>query len=95
MEWKQRREKEVEGRERNVPQGVNRLMGDMFARLGVRVHYSLEADNDDTLVSHAFGMGKSQTRSGWGQSQTRSGWGEQGRQEKRRRRPARRKRKFG
>ncbi len=52
--WRLRREKEVRKRTRKVPQAVNRLFGDMFTRLGVRVHYSHEADNDDTIVAHAF-----------------------------------------
>jgi hypothetical protein len=51
--WSQRREKEVRTGKRDVPQGVNRLFGDMFTKLGVKVHYSFEEDNDDTLVSYA------------------------------------------
>jgi hypothetical protein len=52
--WFSRREKEVKNRTRMVPQGVNRLLGDMFAHVGVPVHCSHDADNDDTIVAHAF-----------------------------------------
>jgi len=51
--WRSRREKEVRKGERMVPQGALRLVGDMFTRCGIEVHYSVEADNDDTIASHA------------------------------------------
>ncbi|KAL6057025.1 RNase NYN domain-containing protein [Balamuthia mandrillaris] len=52
--WRKRREKEIRMGTRRVPQGANRLLGDMFAHLRVPIHYSHEADNDDTIVAHAF-----------------------------------------
>jgi len=55
--WKSRREKEVKNEERAMPQGCQSLLGDMFKRAGVRVHYSLEADCDDTIVSYAYATG--------------------------------------
>ncbi len=57
IKWRDRREKEVARRNRGMPQGMNRLIGDMFKKEGIRVHYSLEADNDDTIVSHAYAHG--------------------------------------
>ncbi len=53
MKWRERREREVREGRRNVPQGALHLIGDMFKDKGVPVHYSLEADNDDTLAFHA------------------------------------------
>lgn len=51
--WRKRRENEVLRSIRNVPQGLNVLLGEMFAAEGVEVCYSVDADNDDTLASHA------------------------------------------
>jgi len=53
IKWRERREREVREGRRNVPQGDLHLIGDMFKDKGVPVHYSLEADNDDTLAFHA------------------------------------------
>lgn len=53
LTWKKRREKEVEQRKRNMPQGTNVLLGDLFSRCNVEVHYSLEADCDDTVAAFA------------------------------------------
>ena len=36
-----------------MPQGSNALLGMMLSRAGVEVVYSAEADNDDTIASHA------------------------------------------
>jgi hypothetical protein len=52
--WKERREKEVKKGNRGVPQGTNILLGEMFASFGIPVHYSAEADCDDTIISHAI-----------------------------------------
>lgn len=30
------------------------MLGEMFRKCGVPVHYSCEADNDDTLYAHAY-----------------------------------------
>jgi hypothetical protein len=51
--WKVRREKEVRKGERRVPQSTNILFGDLFREKGVAVHYSIEADNDDSMASWA------------------------------------------
>ena len=53
IKWRNRRESEVREGRRNVPQGALHLIGDMFKDNGVPVHYSFEADNDDTLAFHA------------------------------------------
>jgi hypothetical protein len=53
IKWRERREREVREGRRNVPQGALHLIGDMFKDNGVPVHYSFEADNDDTLAFHA------------------------------------------
>lgn len=50
--WRQRREQEARSGRRGVPQGASILLGDMFRRLGVTVHYSM-VDNDDTLAAYA------------------------------------------
>jgi len=55
--WKSRRENEVLKGIRNLPQGCNSLLGDMFKRAGIKVHYSLEADCDDTIISYAYHVG--------------------------------------
>ncbi|KAF9362897.1 hypothetical protein BGX34_005304, partial [Mortierella sp. NVP85] len=57
--WKQRREIEVRDGVRRLPQGMNSLLGDLFKRCRVEVCYSTEADNDDTLASHAHHDGAS------------------------------------
>lgn len=52
--WKTRREAEVRGEYKDVPQGLYILMGDMFRRAGVEVVYSPEtADNDDCIAAYA------------------------------------------
>ena len=51
--WVGRREKEVEEGYRTMPATSGFLLGNMFAKCGVETHYSYEADNDDTLASHA------------------------------------------
>ncbi|KAG0287898.1 hypothetical protein BGZ96_008262, partial [Linnemannia gamsii] len=53
LKWRSRREKEVRDRIRNMPQAMNVLLGEMFTMAGVVVAYSVDADNDDTLASHA------------------------------------------
>lgn len=53
QKWRRRREREVRRGERSVPQGALRLVGDMLAKHGVEVRYSLEADCDDTIAFHA------------------------------------------
>eukprot|EP01118_Nematostelium_gracile_P005395 TRINITY_DN1708_c0_g1_i1.p1 TRINITY_DN1708_c0_g1~~TRINITY_DN1708_c0_g1_i1.p1 ORF type:complete len:366 (-),score=69.87 TRINITY_DN1708_c0_g1_i1:39-1136(-) len=50
--WIKRRETEVTMQRRIIPQGTNVLLGEIFARNGVPVHYSL-IDNDDTIASFA------------------------------------------
>ncbi|KAK3815319.1 MAG: hypothetical protein J3Q66DRAFT_441455 [Benniella sp.] len=57
--WKKRRETEVRNGKRRFPQAMNTLLGDLFKRCGVEVCYSTEADNDDTLASHAHHDGAS------------------------------------
>jgi len=59
VKWRTRRQREVRKGERKVPQGALRLLGDMLAENGVGVRYSTEADNDDTLASHAHVDGAS------------------------------------
>jgi hypothetical protein len=59
IKWKNRRKKEIKERVRNMPQGCNALLGEMFKRAGVRVHYSYEADCDDTIVAYAHANGAS------------------------------------
>ncbi len=51
--WKGRRVKEVESEQRNIPQGMTDLMGEMYRELGVKVHFSV-VDNDDTLAAYAY-----------------------------------------
>lgn len=53
LKWKKRREEEVIKGIRNMPQGMNVLLGDLFRKYDVEVCYSMKADNDDTLASHA------------------------------------------
>lgn len=53
LKWKKRREDEVIKGVRKMPQGMNVLLGDLFRKNGVGVCYSMEADNDDTIASHA------------------------------------------
>jgi hypothetical protein len=53
QKWISRREQEVTKSKRLVPQGANVMLGEMFRHCGVRVHYSLDADNDDTIMAHA------------------------------------------
>lgn len=55
--WRKRREGEVLKGEKEVPQGTSILLGDMFRAAGVPVLYSLDADCDDTLASHAAADG--------------------------------------
>ncbi|KAF9108679.1 hypothetical protein BGX27_008263, partial [Mortierella sp. AM989] len=59
LKWKTRREEEVIRGVRNMPQGLSTLLGDLFKLCGVQVCYSTEADNDDTLASHAHHDGAS------------------------------------
>ena len=54
--WQARRNKEVLTGERRVPQSSPIMLGDMFKSLGVPVHYSFDADNDDTLVNSLFNL---------------------------------------
>jgi len=51
--WRRRREKEVRDQTRKIPQGANLIIGEIFKINGVKVHYSLEADCDDTIASYA------------------------------------------
>lgn len=56
--WKSRREEEVRGEYRDVPQGLSTLMGDIFRSFNVEVFYSpMEADNDDCIASYAQAEG--------------------------------------
>lgn len=57
--WRRRREHAVESGIRRIPQGGLRLVGEMFAAEGVKVHYSVEMDNDDTLARYAQADGAS------------------------------------
>eukprot|EP00755_Sulcionema_specki_P000566 Sspe_Gene.115389::Locus_102677_Transcript_1_1_Confidence_1.000_Length_1200::g.115389::m.115389 len=51
--WRSRREAEVIEEKRTVPTGVTRMMAEVFSSCGVEVHFSKEADNDDTIASFA------------------------------------------
>lgn len=52
--WRSWRIKEVEREERNMPLAVNILLGDACKMYNnAQVHYSSEADNDDTLAAYA------------------------------------------
>eukprot|EP00667_Euglena_gracilis_P013979 EG_transcript_14456 len=51
--WRKRREDEVRKMKRDMPQGLLTLLGEVFAELGVEVHYSVERDLDDTLAFFA------------------------------------------
>mgnify|MGYP001335462697 FL=1 len=51
--WESRREKEVKNEKREMPQGMNTLLGDAFRLNGIEVLYSFEEDNDDTLAAYA------------------------------------------
>lgn len=53
LKWKKRREEEVIKGFRNMAQGMNVLLGDLFRKNDVEVCYSMESDNDDTIASHA------------------------------------------
>lgn len=56
--WKSRREEEVKGEYRDVPQGLSILMGDIFRSLQIEVCYSpADADNDDCIAAHAHSDG--------------------------------------
>ena len=55
--WRSRRIEEVMKERRNMPLSVNILLGDAFKANKVKVHYSSEADNDDTLASYAHAHG--------------------------------------
>jgi hypothetical protein len=52
-QWRSRREKELRKGIKQVPQGMQTLIGNMLRQCGVTVCYSMEADNDDTLACHA------------------------------------------
>lgn len=54
QKWIKRREKDVRKEKRDVPQGSNVLVGDMFRVCGAAVHYSFVAANDDTLAAFAW-----------------------------------------
>ena len=52
--WISRREAEVQGEYRDVPQSSNFLMGEIFSSFGVEVYFSPpDADCDDCLATHA------------------------------------------
>lgn len=51
--WADRRENEVKSGVRGVPQNMNLLFFELFRENGVEVHFSYEADNDDTLAAYA------------------------------------------
>ncbi|KAI8918998.1 hypothetical protein DFJ77DRAFT_507846 [Powellomyces hirtus] len=53
LKWRSRRAREVRTQTRTMPLGVSSLIGDAFRKCGVRVLYSLDADNDDTLAAYA------------------------------------------
>ena len=44
---------QVEREERRMPLCLSSLLGEALASCGATVHYSLEADNDDTLAAYA------------------------------------------
>ena len=52
--WRDRREKEVLSDPISVPCNLSKLFGELFAYKGVKVHYSLEEDNDDTIATFAY-----------------------------------------
>jgi len=52
--WKSRREKELLGEYKDVPQGLSTLVGDIFRLNGIEIAYSPhDADNDDCIAAHA------------------------------------------
>jgi hypothetical protein len=55
--WQRRREDEVKQGKKNVPHGMNSMLGEMFGKCGVEVLYSSEADNDDTIAAYAHEHG--------------------------------------
>jgi hypothetical protein len=55
--WRHRREDEVKKGRKNVPHGMNSMLGEMFRKCGVEVLYSSEADNDDTIAAYAHEHG--------------------------------------
>jgi hypothetical protein len=55
--WQHRREVEVQQGKKNVPHGMNSMLGEMFGKCGVDVLYSSEADNDDTIAAYAHEHG--------------------------------------
>lgn len=54
VKFRERREAGVRRGVRDVPQGSNVMVGDMFRVCGARVHYSLTSCNDDTLAAWAW-----------------------------------------
>jgi hypothetical protein len=52
--WTTRRIRDVKSGKREVPQGSNILVGDMFRACGAAVHYSFEVENDHTLAAFAW-----------------------------------------
>ncbi|KAJ3328939.1 hypothetical protein HDU76_008991 [Blyttiomyces sp. JEL0837] len=51
--WTERREAEIKNGIRNVPQGLQTLLGSCLEANAVKVFYSKDADNDDTLAAFA------------------------------------------
>ena len=43
--------------QRNMPQGIGHILGDMFREAGAQVLYSADRDNDDTLAFFAHADG--------------------------------------
>jgi uncharacterized membrane protein YgcG len=57
QKWRKRRVLEVASGAKNVVYGLSTLLGDAFRAENVPVHYSLAADNDDTLAAFAHAAG--------------------------------------
>jgi len=56
VKWKARRMKQMESGVRNCVGGASKLLGDMFRKHGIHVHYST-IDCDDTISAFAFHSG--------------------------------------
>jgi len=52
--WRDRRENEVLNEPSKVPANLSKIIGELFFEKGVKIHYSLEEDNDDTIATYAY-----------------------------------------
>ena len=52
QKWTLRRENEVIEGKKDMPHGLNILIGEFFKKFNVKVHYS-KVDNDDTIAAFA------------------------------------------